>query len=124
VLDRDLKADASEHGRILLHELFHFVWVRLGNPARREWEDLLGMEWRRRARGEAGWSAEWRKKELQDRDARERSRRWREYCCESFCDTAAWLWGGQETELTLARRWRSGRHAWFERRIGIRDIPI
>ncbi len=43
VLDRDLTGD--EHQRVLCHELFHFVWVRLGNPRRLDWETLLAEEW-------------------------------------------------------------------------------
>ncbi len=116
VLDRDLAGD--EHQRVLCHELFHFVWVRLGNPRKLAWETLLAAEWHARARGEAGWSAEWRKKKLSPADVSGRTRKWREYCCESFCDTAAWLFASNESELTLSRKWREGRKAWFERHIG------
>jgi hypothetical protein len=80
----------AEFSRIFVHELFHFVWVRLGNPVRREFEELLAAEFREGARGELGWSAEWRKFALKRGDAGRRNRRWREYCCETFCDTAAW----------------------------------
>ena len=40
----------------------------------------------------------------------------REYCCESFCDTAAWIYSGvrRHEEFTLAGRWRTGRRKWFE----------
>lgn len=109
VLDRGLGKDL---GRILIHELFHWVWLRLGNPARRSWESLLAVEMAARARGELGWSAEWRKAELRDRG----KRRWREYLCESFCDTAAWLYAGVDDheEYTLAARRRAARGTWFE----------
>ena len=113
VLDRALLRQRQEHRRILLHELFHFVWVRLGNPRRLAWECLLREEWRRGARGEAGWSAEWRRRELSARDVAGRTRRWREYCCESFCDTAASIHAGETAENTLAARWRAGREGWF-----------
>ena len=86
VLDQELESQPRELARILVHELFHFAWVRLGNPARRSYEALVREEWKQRARGELGWSAEWRKQALETRDVRLRSRRWREYCCESFCD--------------------------------------
>ena len=52
VLDRDLAGD--EHQRVLCHELFHFVWVRLGNPRRRRWESLLGGGVARRRAGGNG----------------------------------------------------------------------
>ncbi len=64
ILDPESKKKPRQHRRILLHEYFHFVWVRLGNPRRAAWEALLKSEWETRARGEAGWSAEWRKKNL------------------------------------------------------------
>jgi hypothetical protein len=81
------------------------------------WEEHLSNEIARNARGEAGWSAEWRKRELKPADIANRSRRWREYCCESFCDTGAWVVTGTESEMTLAKRWREGRKAWFARHI-------
>jgi hypothetical protein len=93
--------------------MFHFAWVRLGNPRRREWEKLLEREWTGRARGEAGWSAEWRKRALRPGDVAQRSRGWREYCCESFCDTGAWICGGGDPEVTLAARHRRTRRCWF-----------
>ena len=89
VLDRELLRNTNEHQRILIHEIFHFVWVRTGNEKRRAWEALLRSEWQAKARGEAGWSAEWRKRKLTPIDLKRRTRKWREYCCESFCDTAA-----------------------------------
>ena len=40
---------------------------------------------------------------LRPEDGAGRTRRWREYCCESFCDTAAWMYSGVERheEFTL-----------------------
>lgn len=113
VLDTDLRTDPRERRRILLHELFHFAWARLGNPRRFAWEVLLRAEMQARARGEAGWSAEWRKRKLSRSDIAPRSRRWREYCCESFCDTGAWVYGGGSAELTLSPRRSGARRAWF-----------
>ena len=121
VLDIGLRAD---HNRILWHEIFHFAWVRLGNPRRIAWEGLLAREWQARARGEVGWSAEWRKRELSPNDPRNRTRHWREYCCESFCDTGAWLLSGRKSEITLTPRWLAGRKRWFSRHLGDREIPI
>jgi hypothetical protein len=115
VLDEALRKDPAELERILLHELFHFVWPRLGNPVRWEWESLLRRELGGRARGEAGWSSEWRKAALRDDEIRRRTRKWREYACESFCDTAAWFFSSRprHPEVTLAVRHRMARKAWF-----------
>ena len=115
VLDAALLAAPKEAGRILTHELYHLVWTRLSNAARRSYESLLTAELRSGARGELGWSAEWRKNALAASDIRARSRRWREYVCESFCDTAAWLsaGGGRHEEFTLPQAPRRRRRAWF-----------
>ena len=124
VLDAALKRDAGEHERILLHELFHFVWVRLGNGPRSVWEEMLRAELAGKVRGEAGWSAEWRKAELSDSDIANRSRKWREYCCEGFCDTGALFAGAASNELTLARKRLSVRMAWFRRVFQDRALSI
>jgi hypothetical protein len=117
---------AAEFGRIFVHELYHFVWVRAGNPRRWSYESLLGEERRAGARGELGWSAQWRKEALADADVRRRGRRWREYCCESFCDTAAWLYSGtaRHAEFTLGAGWRRRREAWFRREVGDGPLPV
>ena len=114
--DAELAADPKEFARIFVHEVFHFAWLRLGNPRRWSWEALLREEMRGRARGELGWSAEWRKRALDARDPSRRTRRWREYVCESFCDTAAWVLAGvaAHREYTLARRFCERRRQWFE----------
>jgi len=121
VRERRMAFDCSrkEFPRIFVHELFHFIWARLGNPARRSYERLVEGEWRAGARGELGWSAEWRKRALAAGDVQSRHRRWREYCCESFCDTAAWLYSGatRHTEFTLAGGRRARRRAWFAQKI-------
>ena len=116
----------AEFPRIFVHELFHFVWVRAGNPLRRAWEAQLKSELAGNARGELGWSAEWRKDDLQAADIRLRSRRWRLYCCESFCDTAAYLYSGltRHPEFTLAVRSRARRRDWFEKAFGNRELPV
>src|ERR1039458_4609461 len=51
----------AEFPRIFVHELFHFVWLRAGNPTRFGWEALLGCELEAGAGGELGWADEWRK---------------------------------------------------------------
>ncbi len=122
VLDSVLRSSRGELTRVLLHELFHFVWARLGNPARRSFEELLEAEMAVRALGELGWSAEVRKRALEPGD----ERAWRDYLCESFCDSAAWFFAGlrRHDEVTLARRHRTRRAEWFTDWFGARPIPI
>jgi hypothetical protein len=76
--------------------------------------------------GELGWSAEWRKLALKPSDVTKRTRRWREYCCESFCDTAAALYSGvrRHSEFTLPVAGRRARRAWFDSQIGGKPVPI
>lgn len=116
----------AEFPRIFVHELFHFVWVRLGNPLRISWETLLRAERQRGGPGELGWSADWRKGALRSHDIASRSRAWRLYCCESFCDTAAWLYGGLagHDEFTLAANLRRQRRSWFLATIETRQLSI
>ena len=126
VLDAALKKRPRELARILTHELFHFVWLRLGNTARRSYEELLSREIRRRVRGELGWSAESVKAALSPVDRVRRTRRWRAYACESFCDSAAWLLAGsgRHAEFTLPQSARRARRAWFERARLTREISV
>ena len=116
VLDEALQHNGSELPRIMTHEVFHFVWLRLGNERRRDWEQVLCDELARRARGELGWSAEWRKLRLTAADVVQRTRRWREYSCEAFCDTAAFVYAGEggHSEFTLKPRFQDARREWFE----------
>lgn len=124
LLDSELRGNKSELCRVLLHERFHFAWVRLGNPRRLAWESVLRAEWDAGARGETGWSAELRKRKLTGAAVAGRSLRWRDYCCESFCDTGAWVFGGSDGEVTLARRHRRGRLGWFEEEFATGCIAI
>ena len=116
-LDREVLRRRGEFERILVHELFHFVWVRLNNEVRRDWERLLTAEYRQHVSGELGWSAEWRKDQLQPADVRTRTRAWRRYACESFCDSAAWLYSGlaRHSEFTLRAPARRRRRHWMLR---------
>lgn len=118
--------EAAEFPRIFAHELFHFVWLRSGNAPRLSYEALLKEEAALHARGELGWSAEWRKRALAPADLARRSRRWREYCCESFCDAAAWLYSGTAShrEFTLAARFRARRKHWFSVTLEGRPLSI
>jgi len=119
LLDTPLIDQAGEFERILVHEIFHFAWVRLSNQTRRSWEGVLAAELAGRAPGEIGgelgWSSEWRKNKLTRADVRGRKPAWRRYVCESFCDTAAWLCAGlrRHEEYTLAAEPRRMRRRWF-----------
>lgn len=95
---------------ITVHEIFHFVWARLPNSARRAYAALLLAEVLAHARGELGESSLLKKTPACTRD----------YICESFCDTAAWLYAGvrRSPDFTLAARWRKRRRAWFEQTLG------
>jgi hypothetical protein len=92
---------------IVVHEVFHFVWARLSNAVRASFTALLAEELSSKARGELGESAAVKKVEatgVLNRD----------YVCESFCDTAAWLYApGIKRDATLGQRWRARRRAWF-----------
>ena len=115
LLDEAVLARRGEFERILIHELFHFAWVRLSNQRRVAWEQVLAAELRKRVKGELGWSAEWRKETLTRGAARLRTPKWRRYACESFCDTAAWTFAGLRAhdEFTLAAAPRRERRRWF-----------
>ena len=115
VLDSALKKRPRELRRILLHELAHFTWWRLGNPKRLSYERLLAAELEKNIAGELGWSSEWRKQELSPADRKQRTRKWREYCCESFCDSAAWFHSapGRHPEWTLPASSRKARRAFL-----------
>lgn len=124
VLDHALRRDRAAHARILTHELFHFVWVRLGNSARLQWEHAMRAELTRRISGDAGWSAEWRKMKLAKSDVTQRTRAWREYCCESFCDSGAVWLTGSRTEATLASPALRARIARLSSLLAAADLPI
>jgi hypothetical protein len=142
LLDRSVLVHRGDFERILVHEIFHFIWRRLSNAKRRSWEDLLASEFNLRAKGELGWSAEWRKAKLikarlaktelvksrlPSSDPIDRSPAWRRYACESFCDSAAWLFAGllDHDEFTLAARFRQRRKIWFTRTFPMSvEVPV
>jgi hypothetical protein len=115
VLETELLDNPQDLSRILVHEIFHFVWLRMGNAKRRSFEELLAQEFRLKCRGELGWSAQSRKALLTPQDPAERTRRWREYAAESFCDSAARMFSvcTEHEEYTLAKSFRLRREAWF-----------
>jgi hypothetical protein len=114
-LDRAVLVQRGDFERILVHELFHFVWVRLSRQTRLDWEDVLSREFRSRAKGELGWSAEWRKEKLSPGDRTGRTPAWRRYVRESFCDSAARAYSGltKHDEFTLSATWTRKRIAWM-----------
>ena len=126
LLDAAVLARRGEFERILIHELFHFVWVRLSNQKRVAWEQVLARELRERVKGELGWSAEWRKEKLRASVIKKRTAEWRRYACESFCDSAAWMFAdlGEHDEFTLPARFRRRRAQWFERNFGAGPVRI
>lgn len=131
-LDQDLAGRPAELARIFIHEVFHFAWVRLGNVRRHEYAALVARELTRGARGELGWSSEHRKAALLQLTHSTGGTglqpvlhpKWREYICESFCDTAAWRYSGlrDHAEFTLSQRYRKVRELWFAESFG--DGPI
>jgi hypothetical protein len=125
LLDAEVLQNRGDFERILIHEIFHFAWRRLSNATRRSWEGLLASEFVRKDSGELGWSAELRKSKLKLRDRYNRTPAWRRYACESFCDTAAWLFSGirDHEEFTLLLRYRRRRGGWFARNLPA-TIPI
>lgn len=130
VIDQELERRPRELARILTHELFHFAWVRLGNRCRASYEAMVREEWQQRSRGELGWSAESRKHvlfpALSHKSVASVGKKWREYVCESFCDTAAWLYSGvhRHGEFTLPQRCRQKRAKWFQATFAAGKIPI
>jgi hypothetical protein len=125
LLDSQTLREHGEFERILVHEIFHFAWLRLSNQSRWSWEAVLQSELNSRAKGELGWSAEWRKQKLTRTDRYRRTRAWRRYACESFCDSAASIYAGlrDHDEFTLAQRFRRNRANWFARNLP-QPIPI
>lgn len=126
LLDSEVLGRRGEFERILVHEIFHFAWRRMSNESRRGWEEVVHREIGAGARGELGWSAEWRKGKLRSAEHVRRTAAWRRYVCESFCDTAAWRFAGlgAHDEFTLAARFRARRRRWFDAAFSGRAIPI
>ncbi|MGH6878326.1 MAG: hypothetical protein ACREHV_13275 [Rhizomicrobium sp.] len=115
VFDASLSSDPPRLRFFAVHEVFHFVWTRLGNPKRAEFARLLALELVSGAQGELGESSVISKARLRSRKSPPALQPWRDYVCESFCDTAAWLYAGAGTHgpVSLAGRWRNRRRSWF-----------
>jgi hypothetical protein len=115
VFDAELAADPQEFARIFVHEVFHFVWLRLGNPRRWSYEALLREEMR--AARAASWAGprSGASIALAARDA------WRA-APGAGANTSARASATQRPgsfrasahpEYTLARRFRERRRQWF-----------
>ena len=127
LLDAEVLVRRGDFERILIHEIFHFAWVRLSNQTRRSWEGVLAAELAAGVPGELGWSSEWRKHKLTRGDVRGRTPAWRRYICESFCDTSAWLCAGvpRHDEYRLAAAARPIRRNWFaDHLLGCQPVPV
>lgn len=124
LLDRELLAHAPELVRIVVHEVFHFVWARLDNATRADWAKLIDSEIRRGVPGELGYSAQLRKDRLAG--SRRGSKLWKDYLCESFCDTAAWCYSARarHDEVTLRTVAIRAREAWFRGLAAKRKLPL
>lgn len=126
LLGEELFASPAELGRILFHELCHFLWPRL-RRGRAIYEAAILRETRAGIGGELGFSAAESRLGLPGRitDPRRLApgqfRRWRHYLCESFCDTGAYVLlrrscaRSRHSEWTLPREARPAREAaWLE----------
>ncbi len=120
ILERALLVHRGTFRLILIHELFHFVWPRLGNSSRKSFEALLFEEEKHGARGDLGESSGVKKKLLSRPDGAARPGLWRDYVCECFCDTAAWFYARLEPDegFQLAKRWKDRRREWFDTSAG------
>jgi hypothetical protein len=126
VLDDGMLRTPRVLERIFVHEVFHFVWSRLGARLRDSWHEVIDAEILRGANGELGWSAESMKLSVTDEDRINRSRRWKDYICESFCDTAGWYFGtaSRYSEMTLGPRERALRRTWIREHLLVRPLTI
>jgi hypothetical protein len=104
ILETQLLAHSNKLRLIVTHEVFHFIWARLGNQRRASYTQVVMAEMAAGARGELGESAHsWKQSDAKI------------YICESFCDTGAWLYSGvkRSSEFTLSAGWKQKRRAWF-----------
>lgn len=116
VLETALLSNPAVLRFIFVHELFHFAWLRLGNARRNQYSCLLSSEIKAKARGELGESSAVKKSEfLAARNLATSSRIWRDYLCESFCDSAASIFteGPLHEGSKLGKTWTALRREWF-----------
>lgn len=116
ILETALLASADRLRLIFAHEVFHFVWVRFANSSRRVFSELLSTEIGKGARGEIGESSGVKKAQVLARHPHsQNSALWRDYVCESFCDSAAAFLSGAKKidDSTLAKSWTALRRRWL-----------
>lgn len=111
ILESQLLTRPAALQAIFLHELFHFAWRRMGNPQRLSFTEVISYEVSRRAAGEIAESAtvakaRWRSKPTS-------TALWKNYVCEAFCDTAAFLYSQRPKTPEMAAHWLTRRRAWF-----------
>jgi hypothetical protein len=125
LLDIALLKNPRERDRILAHEIFHFVWWK-APLLRAAYSALIQEELSAGATGEMGWSAEWRKVALKRNDVQQHSGRFRDYLCESFCDTCACFLLNikRHPEITLRAKFRGTRGNFFAANLAGRRLKI
>jgi hypothetical protein len=101
IFDADLLAHAPDFVNIVAHEIYHFVWRRLPNSERTGWSDLLAAEKRP---SHPGLSSRLRYDNWREAPT---PRRWKDYICEAFCDSAAALTHPNATISPHRRKWLS-----------------
>jgi len=117
VLESGLLSDPAVLRFIFVHELFHFVWMRLSNRVRDEYSRLIAYEMERGARGELGESSAVKKAAIgKGTPSGPVTALWRDYVCESFCDSAGCLFTGAPVHESakLGKAWTAIRRHWFE----------
>jgi hypothetical protein len=126
VLDASMLRTPRVLERIFVHEVFHFVWSKLDRATRQSWDALIRAEVRRGVSGELAWSAESMKNRVTPADMRQRTIRWKDYLCESFCDTAAWHFATvrRYSENTLDPETKQARREWVLANLAERTLPI
>jgi len=126
VLEQQMVKTPRVLERIFVHEVFHFVWSRLSRKLRDSYAQMIMDEFRRGIKGELGWSADSMKINLSAEDREALNRRWKDYLCESFCDTAGLMYGRatRYAEMTLDRDTREARRQWMLDHIDNRALTI
>jgi hypothetical protein len=121
VLETDLVKTPDALRFIFVHELFHLAWLRLGNGRREAFRKLLVNEIAANVRGELGESSTVKKGQwMACPEFSVRAPNWRDYTCESFCDSAASFYaaGRVPSGYKIGKAWTAIRRDWFDRNLG------
>jgi len=111
VFDEALLDHAPDFVNIVAHEIYHFVWRRLSNLDRKDWALLLEQE---QTPLHPGLSSRLR---FDAWVAKRTPRRWKDYVCEAFCDTAA---GITSPNIIISPQ----RRRWFSHLMKKRKLPV